>query len=824
LCWIRFVEEPCGGCSHCLADPNTASFYCLKNHSNPILLYRRSFFYLLQALRIHGDLASWWNREHEAVFACKQGTITEPGKLVLLYLLDRHLLALSFEEMLRLSFRGNAREYLAIDHLRPYRHRRPEEYATLLRAMEMIPYKKKMQYDLLAIVAMLVLLKYGFPGLTELARKLEPEEVQQVIREKRLLTPHVAYGVYLDLPLSDDLRVGHVVLDDIRRYFWHYSAGLVQATNQPRWSHGPHGWQPSHIYALERILTADIWDNGRSLLPPRPELQLARVNPYTFCLRTDQESGAFYSLPLMLREALQAFVNYRYQQQRIAIRTITTDLRGIFSFFSWARGHIDVGMYASWDRDRLRTIVGAFLSAKRSSVQETTLYNAVNKLYIFFETLAELGLPHPPGYAVLPTLLPAYPKALRAIPREEVFDRLFHDGVCQLDYDPFARLALTIQYFCGTRVTETCDLPLFCIVEDTDSQFAYLVIPKGKTKQERSFPLVSLGMGPLLDYMDQVVRLQIHPDGKLRNFSRTNVRYVETEPEKAYHWDYLFDRQYSSSGRVWRQSVLSPSRVRYALEEAILLAAKHNPTGFFQQETYSPICRLHRDPGQLCWFLALQDGVTICPICGGTLPGRRGHRCHHRLTQAFTCDGVAQNGAYFCPKCDAPLAEMVSITSHTFRHNSVTRAHRHGVPLAENMLLHGHQTVPMHLRYLHLLPEDQQAAVHRIFSEKLLRDMRLEANHAPGQVIEEGVAHTATVEQLIGLTLRRELRRRTAGLWGGFWTGALAEEGMMSPLRQKAEILLTEETYHHAVAQYRYEALGLAVSEVALEQGTKGKR
>ncbi len=130
----------------------------------------------------------------------------------------------------------------------------------------------------------------------------------------------------------------------------------------------------------------------------------------------------------------------------------------------------------------------------------------------------------------------------------------------------------------------------------------------------------------------------------------------------------------------------------------------------------------------------------------------------------------------------------------------------------------------MRLRYLHLLPEDQQAAVHRIFSEKLLRDMRLEANHVPGQVIEEGVAHTTTVEQLIGLTLRRELRRRTAGLWGGFWTGALAEEGMMSPLRQKAEILLTEETYHHAVAQYRYEALGLAVSEVALEQGTKGKR
>ncbi len=177
-----------------------------------------------------------------------------------------------------------------------------------------------------------------------------------------------------------------------------------------------------------------------------------------------------------------------------------------------------------------------------------------------------------------------------------MFDRLFRDGVFQLSYDPFARLALTIQYFCGTRVTETCDLPLFCIVEDSDSQFAYLVIPRGKSKQERSFPIAPVGMGPLLEYIDQVVRLQIDPEGNLRNFSRTNVRYLEAEPEKAYHWDYLFDRQHASAGRTWRQSVLTPSRVRYALEEAILLAAKHNPVGFFQPETYSPTCRIISNP------------------------------------------------------------------------------------------------------------------------------------------------------------------------------------------------------------------------------------
>jgi hypothetical protein len=269
--------------------------------------------------------------------------------------------------------------------------------------------------------------------------------------------------------------------------------------------------------------------------------------------------------------------------------------------------------------------------------------------------------------------------------------------------------------------------------------------------------------------------------------------------------------------------VLPSCRVGKALKEAILLAAKKNPVGFFQQETYSPSCRRHIREGQVCGYLALQDGVTDCPVCGGSLPGRRGHHCGHKVTRDITCDGVARDGSYFCPRCDAPVADLVSISSHTFRHNSVTRAHRHGVPLAENMLLHGHLTVPMHLRYLHLLPEDQQDAVHRIFSEKLLRDLQRETSFAPGQIIEEGIAHTINLAQYFGHTLRRELKRGTFGLWGGFWIGALAEEGTTSPIRQKANIVITEDTYDHMVAQYRYEALCLAISEVALERGTKGK-
>jgi hypothetical protein len=79
------------------------------------------------------------------------------------------------------------------------------------------------------------------------------------------------------------------------------------------------------------------------------------------------------------------------------------------------------------------------------------------------------------------------------------------------------------------------------------------------------------------------------------------------------------------------------------------------------------------------------------------------------------------------------------------------------------------------------------------------------------------------LEQYLGLTLQRTLKRRTYGIWGGFWAGALAQRGVASPLTVEDEIVIPEDTYEHTVAQYWYEALGLAVSEVAFEQVTNKK-
>jgi hypothetical protein len=110
----------------------------------------------------------------------------------------------------------------------------------------------------------------------------------------------------------------------------------------------------------------------------------------------------------------------------------------------------------------------------------------------------------------------------------------------------------------------------------------------------------------------------------------------------------------------------------------------------------------------------------------------------------------------------------------------------------------------MHMRYLHLLLEDTTNEVRQIFAEKRLRDVRQMLGSSPGQIIEGGIAYTVSLEQYLGLTLQRTLKRRTYGIWGGFWAGALAQRGVASPLPVEEDIVIPEDTYEHTVAQYWY--------------------
>lgn len=695
-------------------------------------------------------------------------------------------------------------------------------YACFRRGLEAANYTETTCDNAVTLLVLMILLKHGLSGVTELERRLSPEETIQALREDRLLTQHLGYGVYLPCLLTIDIRAGHVVLDELRQYLWMYHVNQARLSSHRQWHTWLRQWLPMHIRAVELALAAPVWQGEQVLLVPRPETTAALPNRVRLRERAEREGYGVTLLPMPLQHAIKVYLTYRYQEQRVALKTLTHDLTVIVHFLAWAREHTTLTTYTAWNKEQVRDLVQQYLASM--DVPVNTVYDHVSRLFTFFQKLAQLELPHPPGYQVIASLLPVPNKASRQVPREEILDRVFREGVCQLDYDPLSRLALTIQYFCGTRVTETCDLHLFCILEETNAQ-TYLLIPLGKSKRERLFPIVEVGMGLLLTFMDEVVKRQLRPDGSGRPkaLARTNPRYLDTDPEQASTWYYLFDRSTDERRGCKTQTRLSPSRVTQALHEALMLAAHVNPEGLFREGTYDPCCRRKRRQGQSCCYVAPRDGVTTCPICGGSLPGRRGHHCYWKLKEDVRCEGKAVAGEYFCPKCDAPLAEFIFVGTHAFRHNSVTRAHRHGIALEHNMRLHGHFTIPMHLRYLHLLPEDLRQEVRQVFAEKRLREVRLAASYAPGQVIEDGIAHTATLPEFLGLTLRRALKRRTAGLWGGFWSGALASQGTLSPMVGVEEIVVTEETYVHTVAQYRYEALGLAVSEVALERGTRGK-
>lgn len=254
-------------------------------------------------------------------------------------------------------------------------------------------------------------------------------------------------------------------------------------------------------------------------------------------------------------------------------------------FFTWGRLQGLLADYPQWSREKTQQVFRCYEATKCLEMTANSRSGQLHFLASFFKNLRKLEDMVPDGYHILSLLAKERTWEPKAIPQEEVFDRLFHDGVRQLSYDLFARLALTIQYYCGTRVTETCELHLFCLLEDQQGH-AYLLIPLGKTKQERPFPVAAVGMEHLLEYMDQVVSLRLTEDGMSRTLGQTNLRYAKEDAARAHDWHYLFDRVPIAEGRRKKtRGRLSGIRVGEALREGLRFAAKRNADGLFQPGT-----------------------------------------------------------------------------------------------------------------------------------------------------------------------------------------------------------------------------------------------
>jgi len=816
--WLRFFPPACGTCGRCQEStcPQLPPQLLCGRHV-ALTRLRSVFTHFLKEVQRLGHVTAWWHEHRTDTWG--KTTHSAVGILVI-YLLDRRLLHLSNDELIQFSPLYDKSHQ---DLIRLWRNRRPAEYAQFLQAMNAASYRNiEVQKKVFLVLGLLILLKHGLPGIAELSRTLSAEEIQQLCNDHRLVTTHLGRGVFLPYPLTSDIRVGHVMLDDIRHYFWQSAAHQNQVGKSQHWSMGPRGWEQMLIKIMEQALAAPMYENATGILSRRPETEGQLTNPWLIARKGELADIGYALLPASVQEQIMTYLTYCHQEQQMEIVTLRSRARELMYFFTWLRRQGKLTSYPDFSQERAQEVFRAYAREACAELQASSRRARFTHLAHFFATMSYLDFPVPLGYRLLYTLEKYDPSYLRSVPREEVMDCIFREGVRHLGYDPLARLALTIQYYCGTRVTETCDLHLFCILEDRDGH-AYLLIPKGKSKEERPFPIVDLGMGPLLEYMDEIDTLHLAPDGTPRTLGKTNFRYLHEDPQRALDWHYLFDRVPSAERKGKARGRLSKTRVSEALAEALLIAAKTNADGLFQPETYSGVCQHRRQKGQRCFYFAAKAGITTCPCCGSSLSGKLGTRCRHILEEDFLCDGVALSGEAFCPKCDAPLAEFLPISPHIFRHNSVSRAHRAGVPLAHNMRLHGHKTATMHLRYLHLLLEDTTNEVRQIFAEKRLRDVRQMLGSAPGQIVEGGIAYTVSLEQYLGLTLQRALKRRTYGIWGGFWAGALAQRGIASPLSVEDEIVIPEDTYEHTVAQYWYEALGLAVSEVAFEQVTGGR-
>jgi site-specific recombinase XerD len=816
--WLPFFPLACQMCSRCklhAGRPRTQQLLC-KRIGYRLASLRSTVARFLQEVFRLGSVSAWWRVHSAETWVGERHTV---WGILFIYLLDRHLLLLSNEELLQLT---PLRLMNTEDLTRLWRFRRMPEYQQFCGALKLITSDAGTHRQVLFTLSLFVLLRYGLAGLTELSTSLSTLDLQQVCRERRLVTAHIGQGLFLPYPLSADICVGHGVLDELRFFCWRRAARAVQESGVPSWNEGSHPVKVTVVNTLERALSAPLYIDASSIVPRRPEMDGYLMNPWSLHARQVRTQNGYAFQPPVVQQQVMAYVVYCHQEQELELATLSGRVTMLMHFFHWVRAEAKREDYPHWDQTSAHEVFRAYDTSGCAGMSEHVRLAQLRFLALFFETIAELSYPVPVGYQLLSLLGRGSAWQPRAVPREEVVDRVFQDGVCQLSYDPFARLALTIQYYCGTRVTETCDLHLFCVLEDQQGH-AYLLIPRGKTKKERPFPIVEVGMGPLLAYMDEIMTLRLSPDGTSRLLGRTNIRYLKNDPGRGRDWHYLFDRvpsvEASAPRRGHGRGRLGVNRVIAALHEAVVIAAKHNPLGLCQPETYHPVCQHQRKKGERCGYFVAMAGTTTCPCCGSLLSGERGTRCRHRFLEDFRCDGIGQAGEVFCPKCDTPLAQFISLTPHVFRHNSVSRAYRAGVPMLQNMQLHGHQMIPMYLRYLHLLLEDATEDVRHIFAEKRLGEVSSILREISGQESMVSVS----LELYLGITLRRSLKRRTCGIWGGFWAGALAQRGVVSPLSGEGEVVIAEETYEHAVAQYWYEALGLAVSEVAFEAVAAGK-
>jgi hypothetical protein len=206
---------------------------------------------------------------------------------------------------------------------RLWRNRRPEEYRQFLQAMKATNYKEgSMQEKALRVLSLFALLKYGLSGVVELGRPLSSEEILQVCSERRLVTTHLGSGIFLPYPLTADIRVGHVILDDIRHYFWQYAADQEHTSRKNRWNKGPSHWEQMIISIIEQTLAAPMYGQAKGILSRRPETEGTLINPWRISYKGKLTGAGYTLLPSVVQEHLMTYFTYCHREKRMELETL----------------------------------------------------------------------------------------------------------------------------------------------------------------------------------------------------------------------------------------------------------------------------------------------------------------------------------------------------------------------------------------------------------------------------------------------------------------------------------------------------------------------
>jgi hypothetical protein len=329
--WHRFFPSACETCTRCQKnrrDPFTRQLHCSSNDS--LFRLRSVFAHFLGEVHHLGSVAAWWRDYHMGPW----GKYTSSAwGIVFIYLLDRRLLYLSNDELLQLEpIRNKGNHELT----RLWRNRRPEEYHQFLQALKATNYKDNSKLEQAwRVLCLFALLKYGLSGIAELGRPLSAEEILQVCSERRLVTTHLGSGIFLPYPLTTDIRVGHVILDDIRHYFWQYAAGQERKSGTKRWDQGPCNWQQMTISVIEQTLAAPMYEQAKGILSRRPETERTLINPWRISYKGKLADAGYTLLPSAVQEHLMTYFTYCHQEKHMELASLQGRAIELIHFFTW---------------------------------------------------------------------------------------------------------------------------------------------------------------------------------------------------------------------------------------------------------------------------------------------------------------------------------------------------------------------------------------------------------------------------------------------------------------------------------------------------------